>query len=261
MKSQAAKHLRSSDADWETFGATDPYFAVLTDPKFHAQAFSDEARDAFFASGAHYVDQVFAALRLYLGREPQPGRALDFGCGVGRLLIPLAARFAEVVGVDVSPSMMEEARQNCRALANVTLRQGDDRLSLLDGAFDFINSYIVLQHIPPHRGEHMLARMVELLKSGGMGAIHLTYGAPISLLHRQVRRLRRFPALNTLNNLLRARPLRTPNMQMNPYPMNRVLALLQTQGCGNLHLIFTEHNGNRGCLMLFQKQPAQTWSF
>ena len=38
------------------------------------------------------------------------GSALDFGCGVGRLSIPLSKRFAKVIGVDIAPTMVELAR-------------------------------------------------------------------------------------------------------------------------------------------------------
>ena len=38
--------------------------------------------------------------------------ALDYGCGVGRLTLPLAERCEHVYGVDVSPSMLREAARN-----------------------------------------------------------------------------------------------------------------------------------------------------
>jgi len=46
-----------------------------------------------------------------LGVEPSGGRALDFGCGLGRLTQPLAERFDEAVGVDIAASMIEGARR------------------------------------------------------------------------------------------------------------------------------------------------------
>jgi len=39
----------------------------------------------------------------------RPARALDFGCGAARLVIPLAKRFEEVVGIDISPSTMSSS--------------------------------------------------------------------------------------------------------------------------------------------------------
>lgn len=45
--------------------------------------------------------------------DPKPGeRILDLGCGPGQLTAQIAERGAEVVGVDVSPEMIGQARQN-----------------------------------------------------------------------------------------------------------------------------------------------------
>ena len=63
------------------------------------------------------------------------------------------ARAERVVGVDVSPSMLAEARRNCdaRGARNVELLAAD-RLGTLAPEFDLVHSFIVLQHIPPrHR--------------------------------------------------------------------------------------------------------------
>ena len=45
-----------------------------------------------------------------LGVTVSRGRALDFGCGAGRLTRALAARFESVVGVDVADAMLDKAR-------------------------------------------------------------------------------------------------------------------------------------------------------
>ncbi len=51
--------------------------------------------------------------------------ALDFGCGVGKYLPPLAARFQRVLGVDHSEPLLAVARRDHGDLANVTLRTWD----------------------------------------------------------------------------------------------------------------------------------------
>ena len=88
-----------------------------------------------------------------------PKSVLDFGCGTGRLVIPLAEIADYVLGLDVSESMLWEARKNCKAhaLNNVQLLKSDDTLSCLDGCFDFIHSFIVFQHIPVKRGIRIFA--------------------------------------------------------------------------------------------------------
>jgi len=85
-------------------------------------------------------------------REINPGfsptRTIDFGCGVGRLTLPLARDSASVPGVDVSPGMLSEAQKNSaeRGVSNV-------RFALeVSGRFGLVHSFIVLQRIPPRRG-------------------------------------------------------------------------------------------------------------
>lgn len=41
---------------------------------------------------------------------PHRARVLDAGCGYGRIAVPLAAHGFSVVGVDLSPEMLREAR-------------------------------------------------------------------------------------------------------------------------------------------------------
>jgi cyclopropane fatty-acyl-phospholipid synthase-like methyltransferase len=108
-----------------------------------------------------------------------PRRCLDFGCGVGRVAIPLARRTGEVVGVDVSESMLAEARRNCEVqeTRNVTLLPSDDALSALTGRFDFIHSFVVFQHSPRERGDAILEALLEHLS---VGALHLRYATRVS---------------------------------------------------------------------------------
>ena len=154
--------VNDSDRDWERFGESDPYFAVLTAPEFHGRLAAPE-REKFFESGETHIDAVFSVIRDRLDGSFNPTRALDFGCGVGRLLLPLAARCKEVTGVDVSRSMLAEARRNCDAAGapQVRLLLSDDNLTAVNGAFEFIHSYIVLQHIPVARGERIIRGLAQ----------------------------------------------------------------------------------------------------
>jgi ubiquinone/menaquinone biosynthesis C-methylase UbiE len=158
--------IKDVQKSWDTFGKTDPLWAVLT--------YSDKMGnrwelDEFFETGVREIEgvmQVVAALKLPLER----GRALDFGCAVGRLTQALAAHFDAVVGVDIAPSMLELARQynrhgeRCRYLLN----SSDDLQQFPDNAFDFVYSLITLQHVAPRYSQNYLKEFLRVLRPGGL---------------------------------------------------------------------------------------------
>src|SRR5262249_5509640 len=104
--------LGATDQAWEYFGRTEPYFGVLTQPAYQMGQLSEAARIEFFESGRRYVEFALEVARNHLDPTFRPARALDFGCGVGRLAIPLARVCESVIGVDVSDAMLTEARKN-----------------------------------------------------------------------------------------------------------------------------------------------------
>jgi SAM-dependent methyltransferase len=245
-----------TDAAWEAYGAADPYFGVLSDDRFRAADRDGEARRAFFAAGERDVAAVFRVFAERPGGEPAPRRALDFGCGVGRLVIPLARRCEAVVGVDVSPSMLTEAARNCReaGVANVSFARSDDRLSALEGTFDFVHSYIVFQHVPPRRGEAIFRLLLDRLEPGGRGAVHFTFGRDASRLRHLVHAARgALPGVNGLVNLAQRRRWGYPFMQMHLYDPARLLRILHGAGCPDVHLSLTDHGGWLGAMLYFRK--------
>jgi len=97
-------------------------------------------------------------------------RVLELGCGMGRLLRPLAPRVARVVGVDLSEEMLRRARDHCGGLPNVELHSTDGDLGFLpDRAFDFVFSHIVFQHLPRKAyAERYFREAFRLLVPGGV---------------------------------------------------------------------------------------------
>jgi SAM-dependent methyltransferase/glycosyltransferase involved in cell wall biosynthesis len=106
----------------------------------------------FFASGRRNVEQhVLSDLeRICRGRDPRQMRALEIGCGIGRMSRHLADVFGEVHGVDVSGEMIAEGRRKLAGVPNVYLHEtgGSDLAPFDDGLFEFAFSFIVFQHIP-----------------------------------------------------------------------------------------------------------------
>ena len=248
----------STDTAWEEWARRDPYFGVITNPKFRRSVLDEAAKREFFESSKPYAHHVMAMVHMYVDSHFAPKKILDFGCGVGRLLVPFAGVAEEVVGVDVSPSMLVEARRNMdeRHLRNVRLVRSDDALSALEGEqFDFVHSCLVLQHIPIARGRALFERLLALLRPGGAGAIHFTYSktrfadtrgvAPPQPLSPSAP-----PGWRPAAGI--APPSGAdPEMQMNPYNLNEIMFLLQCKGVRHLHLEFTDHAGELGTLLYF----------
>ena len=77
--------LRDTDADWTRIGAKEPYWGVLTDPKYRRDNLEPGAVDGFYASGVTGMEAIVAELAR-AGCSPMRARsALDFGCGRGPL--------------------------------------------------------------------------------------------------------------------------------------------------------------------------------
>lgn len=131
-------------------------------------ALSSAQETAFFETGFQEVDAMRARLAEEFGAPPG-GRALDIGCGVGRLSFAMASHCVSVVGYDAAPAMIARAQARRAALNEQRARFTTE---FPDGLFDWIHSYIVFQHIPPREGLALLRRALASLAPGGMASLH-----------------------------------------------------------------------------------------
>lgn len=232
-----------TDADWEKWGREDPYFGVVTFERF-SKANITENRTEFFAMGEQFVADTLARVEDNFGPLKR-GDVLDFGCGVGRLTLPLAREFDSAVGLDVAPSMLAEADNNARefGITNARFALSDDLLSAAPGQFDFVNSYIVLQHIPTRRGMPIIDRLIGKVRPGGGLLIHVSVRND-NMARRALYWMRHnIPGLGMVQNFRRGLPLGAPAMQMNPYPLDAIMLRLIAEGFRNLH-VFSEMHGS-----------------
>src|SRR5258705_9956766 len=102
--------MRDTDADWDTIANTQPFFGVLAAERFLHHNITPDDVDHFYATGRADVEKAVAPFRRLTGDDFAPKRALDFGCGVGRMSFAMRSYAREVVGVDVAPRMLEIAR-------------------------------------------------------------------------------------------------------------------------------------------------------
>lgn len=159
---------------YERLGRDDPFYAVLSRKNLRHNRW-DTAE--FFSTGRRHIDSVFRCLD-ESGIEVRRGQAMDFGCGVGRLTQALAEYCHEVVGVDIAESMCERARELNRhgdRVRYVTNAAGDLAV-FADESFDFIYSFITLQHIPPEVATRYVGEFVRLLRPGGVAVFQAPDG-------------------------------------------------------------------------------------
>lgn len=103
--------------------------------------------------------------------ELQPSAsALEIGCGVGRLVRPLALRVAEATGVDIARGMISRGRKLVNDLPNAHLHVTDGSLEVLaDNSQDFVFSFVVFQHIPSKQAIiRYIQETARVLKPGGI---------------------------------------------------------------------------------------------
>ena len=95
-------------------------------------------------------------------------RVLDLGCGIGRVAEALAARGAEVTGLDVSPGVLAEAARRSAGRVQYVQGSGRDLRGLPDGGFELVLAadsfpYIVAAGLTGA----MLAEIARVLRPGG----------------------------------------------------------------------------------------------
>jgi SAM-dependent methyltransferase len=259
-----------TDEAWRQWGERDPYFGAITQAKFRRENLTPERLDEFFRSGHKHVSHVLLMCQRYIDPSFKPKRVLDFGCGVGRLLPALAAQAEQVVGLDISEAMLAEAQVNCTRLGvnNVSLLLSDNSLSAVEGDFDLVHSAIVLQHIEATRGRTLVAQLVARVRPGGIGALQLTYakmayaerfGAPPPLAPESVAIKPKGWRGWLSGSVISAPPAPAgvdPEMQMNVYPMNDILFILQRAGVRRFQAEYSDHGGELG-LTLYFGMPAK----
>jgi SAM-dependent methyltransferase len=145
-------------------------------------------------NGLMYRDQIgvldrypIPNLRLPEGRG---GRLLDVGCSWGRWSIAAARNGYRVIGVDPSLGAVMAARRVAQSLGvDAAFLVGDARyLPLLDGAFDAVFSYSVIQHFSKTDAGRAVAEMSRVLQRGGIAKVQMPSRWGARCLYQQWRR-------------------------------------------------------------------------
>jgi SAM-dependent methyltransferase len=247
----------SSIKDWKKMGRQDPYYGVLSDEKFRLRNVTGEDLKELFSSGEQYVKDSENRIKQIFGQSLADRSILDFGCGVGRLVIPFAQHSSKnVVGVDVSPDIIEKAkaRKSELGIHNLELLAYDGIKLPNLSQFDFINSYIVFQHIETSLGFSLLGQLLERLKPGGILQVQITYGHDLPKFTYWNFLLRgNLPIYNCFYSFLKNRKLRADAvMQMNYYPPEKLFHLFSKYS-KSVQVEFTNHGGHLGAFYIMRK--------
>lgn len=217
----------SSDREWQKWGSIDPYFGVLSTEEFR----DGGNRAAFLQAGVEHLE----GLRAQFSQRGIPleasGSALDFGCGVGRVLGPMSRFFGASCGIDIAAGMLAEAAKNAPD-AELRLFDGNDFAATLgDSSFHFVHSALVLQHIPVRRGLEYLEHLCAAVAPGGRMMIQAPIFPKNPWRHRASQTIKANPLLCKVSRLLLLRPRPfDPVMQMNVYSAKALLPLWAHHG-------------------------------
>jgi 2-polyprenyl-3-methyl-5-hydroxy-6-metoxy-1,4-benzoquinol methylase len=213
MLGMSAAHEDSKrlEKTWNEWASADPLFAILSDPKKLGGKWNLEE----FMAHTPELDEALAMAKdhgFVFGRE----RALDFGCGVGRITQALANHFDKVVGIDISDAMIAQAASLNRHGERCTYVSGNLK-QLPDATFDFAFSVYVIQHIPRSMQPEVLRDLVRVIKPDGLAMIQIA--APPT----GIRRMRTQFGPRWLKELRFRRRFGTaPLIEMNPLSEERV---------------------------------------
>jgi len=165
--------------NWSQLAKESPFWSILSQPGSQGAEFDPEG---FFRSGWDFVKWLERHLNS-LSLTPNKTRALDFGCGLGRLTQSLPEVFDEVHGLDIALPMIEGARHynkhgdRCHYHHNTR----PDLQIIPDGCMDFVLSVLVLQHMQPRFTLAYLREFARVLRPGGLGFFQLSVGAIVPL--------------------------------------------------------------------------------
>lgn len=222
-------YLKSLQQKWDSFGHTDPLWAVLASPQKQGNKWRLEE---FLETGQEYVRSLMEYI-LSLGVDVPRSKALDFGCGVGRLTQALAQYFGEVHGVDISPSMIALARRynSHGARCQYRVNRSSDLRDFPHDSLDFVCSFITLQHIEPRWSKRYIKEFLRILAPHGVLIFQLPSELSPGIRSRRLKKIRQLVKpivpMPVLNACHRARHGNQPVLDMFGIPRNSLIRFIE----------------------------------
>jgi len=157
-------------ADWNARAREDANYYVAFGRR-------DQDDSEFLSTAADVIRDLEGEIRRLPAEVPAAERrALEIGCGPGRLMRPMSRHFGEIHGIDVSDEMIAQAQRKLADIpwAHAHHASGSDLAQFPDDGFDFVYSYAVFQHIPSAEVVFSYLReVVRVLKPGGFARLQI----------------------------------------------------------------------------------------
>lgn len=122
-----------------------------------------------------------SGLETYLHTNRKDMSVLEIGCGIGRLMKPLASFFKDVSGIDISERMLDEAKSYMAGVPNYKTHYvgHDGNFPVDDASMHLVYSIIVFQHIHTKETIHKYFKETyRALKPGGWFRVQTHRGLP-----------------------------------------------------------------------------------
>lgn len=158
------------------------YRRICVDPDIAAATDEEHLRELW----NHRTDEELPQLLDGIPLRPE-WTCLEIGCGIGRLMKPIAERAHRVIGVDLSAKMLEMSRSYLAGIENVEtyVNDGHSLPMIPHASVDFVYSHLAFQHITLYEVvDAYLREIARVLKPGGYCRIQCWREAPTPMVQR-----------------------------------------------------------------------------
>ncbi|XP_069839289.1 putative methyltransferase DDB_G0268948 [Dendropsophus ebraccatus] len=138
---------------------------------FNKMAFSSVYQKYMIPVSNEIVNMVLSYVKIKTDGRPLE-IAVDVGCGSGRYTVPLAPHFKKVLGVDISESQINVAKQHTLANNVSYMVAAAEKLPIKDSSVDLVNAALAAHWFTVNK---FAREAVRVLKTRGCLAAHAFY--------------------------------------------------------------------------------------
>jgi SAM-dependent methyltransferase len=147
-----------------------PPDALVREIEYHDRLYSGFAQSHFAKPAVRALRNHLASRILRLAGAGRDCRVLSLGCGIGDTELIMAPQVAEIIGIDLSPAAVRQARHDAEQarIANATFIHGTLESAQLEPAsFDLIIAIFFLHHLSEQDLPALATKIQALLRPGG----------------------------------------------------------------------------------------------